>query len=176
MDDNILLSKSLSLSLSSNPPREARDSSDDESNQPISASPQSKITSSFMRTSHTEESASPYDISVDYWTIIGNNSDNQKEKKEATRTIKASLKSNIRMLTITRQATINADGKISSSLTMTYITREKKQKSKCLRRKIAFQCCCCCLKHFFIPLITVSFDVMFASYHGLLPFGMPEIG
>lgn len=126
VDDNILLSKSLSLSLSSHPPRESRDSSDDEpSPATLVLSPQSKIPNSLIKTSHTEESTSPFDISVDYWTII----DNQKEKKDGLRTIKSSLKSNIRMLTITRQAAINIDGKISSPLTMTYVTREKKQKS-----------------------------------------------
>jgi len=85
------------------------------------------MTNSLIKTSHTDEStsSSPFDISVDYWTII----DNQKEKKDGIRTIKSSLKSNIRILTITRQATINFDGKISSPLTMTYVTREKKQKS-----------------------------------------------
>jgi hypothetical protein len=88
------------------------------------------MTSTLIKNSHTDESTSPYDISVDYWTIIGNNNDNQKEKKDGIRTIKSSLKSNIRLLTITRQATINFDGKISSPLTMTYVTREKKQKSK----------------------------------------------
>ena len=69
---------------------------------------------------------SPVDVSVDYWTII----DNQKEKKDGIRTIKSSLKSNIRALTITRQPAIHSDGKISPSLTMTFVTREKKQKSK----------------------------------------------
>ncbi|CAF0993592.1 unnamed protein product [Adineta ricciae] len=127
VDDNILLSKSLSLSLSSHPQRDSKDSSDDEPTQAMSTSPQSKITSSLIRSAHPDESTSPYDISVDYWTIVGNN-DNQKEKREGMRTIKSSLKSNIRWLTITRQATINFDGKISSPLTMTYITREKKQK------------------------------------------------
>jgi hypothetical protein len=78
-----------------------------------------------MKSSHPDDSTSPFDVSVDYWTII----DNQKEKKDGLRTIKSSLKSNIRILTITRQATINFDGKISSPLTMTYVTREKKQKS-----------------------------------------------
>ncbi|CAF0812884.1 unnamed protein product [Adineta steineri] len=130
IDDNILLSKSLSLSLSANPYRDSKDSSDDEPTQLMSTSPQSKITNSLIKTSHIDESTSPYDITVDYWTIIGNNNDNQKEKKEGIRTIKSSLKSNIRLLTITRQAIINVDGKISSPLTMTYVTREKKQKSK----------------------------------------------
>jgi hypothetical protein len=69
-----------------------------------------------------ESSTSPGDVSVDYWTII----ENQKEK----RTIKSSLKSNVRVLTITRQTAMNIDGKISPSLTMTFVTREKKQKSK----------------------------------------------
>jgi hypothetical protein len=121
------LSKSLSLSLSSHPQRESRDSSDDEPSQvTLATSPPSKITNSLMRTSHNDDSTSPFDISVDYWTII----DNPKEKKDGLRTIKSSLKSNIRILTITRQATMNIDGKISSPLTMTYVTREKKQKSK----------------------------------------------
>jgi hypothetical protein len=125
IDDNILLSKSLSLSLSSHPQRESRDSSDDEPSQvTLATSPPSKITNSLMRTSHNDDSTSPFDISVDYWTII----DNPKEKKDGLRTIKSSLKSNIRILTITRQATMNIDGKISSPLTMTYVTREKKQK------------------------------------------------
>lgn len=78
-----------------------------------------------MKSSHPDDSIFPFDISVDYWTIV----DNSKEKKDGLRTIKSSLKSNIRMLTITRQARINLDGKISSPLTMTYVTREKKQKS-----------------------------------------------
>ncbi len=127
IDDNILLSKSLSLSLSSPSQRESKDSSDDEPSQTIlTSSPQSKFSNNLIKTSHTDElTSSPFDISVDYWTII----DNQKEKKDGLRTIKSSLKSNIRILTITRQATINFDGKISSSLTMTYVTREKKQKS-----------------------------------------------
>ncbi len=121
------MSKSLSLSLSSHPQRESRDSSDDEPSQvTLATSPPSKITNSLMRTSHNDDSTSPFDISVDYWTII----DNPKEKKDGLRTIKSSLKSNIRILTITRQATMNIDGKISSPLTMTYVTREKKQKSK----------------------------------------------
>ena len=90
------------------------------------------MTNTLMKSSHPDESSSPFDISVDYWTIVGNNNDHQKEKKEGIRTIKSSLKSNIRMLTITRQAQINFDGKISSPLTMTYVTREKKQKSKLL--------------------------------------------
>jgi hypothetical protein len=114
----------LSLSLSSHPQRESRDSSDDEPSQ--ASSPPTKITNSLIKTSHTDDSTSPFDISVDYWTII----DNSKEKKDGLRTIKSSLKSNIRILTITRQATMNIDGKISSPLTMTYVTREKKQKSK----------------------------------------------
>ena len=80
-----------------------------------------------MKSSHVDESTSPYDISVDYWFVNTTNNDNQKEKKDGIRTIKSSLKSNIRILTITRQA---IDGKISSPLTMTYVTREKKQKSK----------------------------------------------
>lgn len=58
--------------------------------------------------------------------------DNQKERKDGIRTIKSSLKSNIRVLTITRQTIMNSDGKISPSLTMTFITQEKKQKSKLL--------------------------------------------
>lgn len=61
---------------------------------------------------------------------MGNNNDSQKERKDGTRTIKSSLKSNVRILTVTRQATVNFDGKVSSPLTMTYVTREKKQKSK----------------------------------------------
>ena len=128
IDDNILLSKSLSLSLSSNPQRDSRDSSDEESSQAtLASSPPSKITNSLMKSSHNDDSTFAFDISVDYWTII----DNPKEKKDGLRTIKSSLKSNnIRILTITRQATMNIDGKISSPLTMTYVTREKKQKSK----------------------------------------------
>jgi hypothetical protein len=128
IDDNILLSKSLSLSLSSNPQRDSRDSSDEESSQAtLASSPPSKITNSLMKSSHADDSTFAFDISVDYWTII----DNPKEKKDGLRTIKSSLKSNnIRILTITRQATMNIDGKISSPLTMTYVTREKKQKSK----------------------------------------------
>lgn len=125
IDDKILLSKSLSLSLTSNPQRDSKDSSDDEpcqSNNP--SSPPSKLANSLIKTTHSDESSSPFDISVDYWTII----DNPKEKKDAFRTIKSSLKSNIRLLTITRQATINFDGKLASPLTMTYVTREKKQK------------------------------------------------
>jgi hypothetical protein len=51
------------------------------------------------------------------------------------RTIKSTLKSNIRVLTITRQPTMNSDGKISPSLTMTFVTREKKQKSKILKNR-----------------------------------------
>jgi hypothetical protein len=101
--------------------RELKDSSDDENSQSllISNSPQSKL----MKISQSDESStSPGDVSVDYWIII----DNQKEK----RTIKSSLKSNIRVLTITRQAAMNPEGKISPSLTMTFVTREKKQKSK----------------------------------------------
>ena len=108
--------------------RDLKDSSDDENTQIIlSNSPQSKIANSLIKHSHADElSASPVDVSVDYWTIIGN----QKEKKDGVRTIKSSLKSNIRVLTITRQLTMNSDGKISPSLTMTFVTREKKQKSK----------------------------------------------
>ena len=68
-------------------------------------------------------------MEVDYWTII----DSQKEKKDGLRTIKSSLKSNIRVLTITRQPTMNSEGKISPSLTMTFVTQEKKQKSKLIR-------------------------------------------
>ncbi|CAF2381474.1 unnamed protein product [Rotaria sp. Silwood2] len=105
IDDNILLSKSLSLSLSTNPQRDSKDSSDEETSTGIlTSSPQSKITNTLIKSSHTDESTSPFDISVDYWTIIGNN-DNQKEKKDGIRTIKSSLKSNVRILTITRQAT-----------------------------------------------------------------------
>jgi hypothetical protein len=98
----------------------------------LTSSPPSKMTNTLIKSSHPDESSSPFDISVDYWTIVGNNHDHQKEKKDGIRTIKSSLKSNIRMLTITRQAQINVDGKISSPLTMTYVTREKKQKSKIL--------------------------------------------
>ncbi|CAF2046493.1 unnamed protein product [Rotaria magnacalcarata] len=131
IDDNILLSKSLSLSLSTNPQRESKDSSDEDTPAAIlPSSPQLKITNAIIKSSHGDESISPFDISVDYWTIVGNNNDNQKDKKDGMRTIKSSLKSNIRILTITRQATTNLDGKVSSPLTMTYVTREKKQKSK----------------------------------------------
>lgn len=105
-------------------PRELKDSSDDENSQagllPTTFSPQSKYS-----TKLDESSTSPGDVSVDYWTII----DQQKEKKDGLRTIKSSLKSNIRVLTITRQAMMNTDGKISPSLTMTFVTGEKKQKS-----------------------------------------------
>jgi len=52
----------------------------------------------------------------------------KKKKKDGIRTIKSTLKSNIRVLAITRQPTMNCDGKISPSLTMTFVTREKKQK------------------------------------------------
>lgn len=138
VDDNILLSKSLSLSSSSHPLRESKDSSDDES------SPQSKAT-------NNPTSSSPFDISVDYWTIL----DNSKEKKDGTRTIKSSLKSNIRMLTITRQARINLDGKIFSPLTMTYVTREKKQKSKSN------------LNHVIMPQISMRFIIAFAFHDEL---------
>lgn len=132
IDDNILLSKSLSLSLSTNPQRESKDSSDEEtSTSLLASSPPLRITNSLIRTSHADELVSPFDVSVDYWTIVGNHNDNQKDKKDGTRTIKSSLKSNIRVLTITRQATSTFDGKTSSPLTMTYITKEKKQKSKC---------------------------------------------
>ncbi|CAF2375695.1 unnamed protein product [Rotaria sp. Silwood2] len=127
IDDNALLSASLSLSISTNQQsRELKDSSDDENSQTIlSSSPQSKIANQLIKNSHTDEpSTSPVDVSVDYWTII----DNQKEKKDGIRTIKSSLKSNIRVLTITRQLIMNSDDKISPSLTMTYVTREKKQK------------------------------------------------
>ncbi|CAF1015127.1 unnamed protein product [Rotaria sordida] len=128
IDDNALLSASLSLSISTNQQqsRELKDSSDDENSQTIlSSSPQSKIANQLIKNSHTDEpSTLPVDVSVDYWTII----DNQKEKKDGIRTIKSSLKSNIRVLTITRQLIMNSDGKISSSFTMTYVTHEKKQK------------------------------------------------
>lgn len=127
-DDNVLLSTSLFLSMSTNQQsRELKDSSDDETSQILSSSPQSKMTSRIIKSSHSDESSTvPVDVSVDYWTII----DNQKEKKDGIRTIKSSLKSNIRVLTITRQLAANSDEKISPSLTMTYVTREKKQKSK----------------------------------------------
>ena len=117
-----LLSASLSPNQQS---RELKDSSDDENNQ-TSNSPQSKIATSLIKNSHIDEFLSPVDVSVDYWTII----DNHKDKKDGLRTVKSSLKSNIRVLTITRQPTMNSEGKISPSLTMTFITREKKQKSK----------------------------------------------
>ncbi|CAF3542862.1 unnamed protein product [Rotaria socialis] len=134
IDDNILLSKSLSLSLSTNPQRESKDSSDEDTPAAmLPSSPQLKITNIITKSSHGDESISPFDISVDYWTIVSNNNDNQKDKKDGIRTIKSSLKSNIRILTITRQATTNLDGKVSSPLTMTYVTREKKQKSKRLK-------------------------------------------
>lgn len=118
---------SLSLSLTNNP-RELKDSSDDENSQavllPTIMSPQSKLST---KLGHIDESStSPGDVSVDYWTIM----DQQKEKKDGVRTIKSSLKSNIRVLTITRQAMMNVEGKISPSLTMTFVTGEKKQKSK----------------------------------------------
>lgn len=131
IDDNILLSKSLTSYLSPNQQRESKDSSDDEPSQAlISSSPQTKTTMFPMKSAHPDESLSQLDVSVDYWTIVGPSNDPQKEKKEGGRTIKSSLKSNIRILTITRQPTMNFDGKISSPLTMTYVTREKKQKSK----------------------------------------------
>jgi len=126
IDDNILLSKSLTSSIPTNSHRESKDSSDDEPSQFLmSSSPQTKTT---MKTSHADDSFSPLDVSVDYWTIVGPSSDPQKDKKDAVRTIKSSLKSNIQILTITRQTATNFDGKFSSPLTMTYITREKKQK------------------------------------------------
>ncbi|CAF1224493.1 unnamed protein product [Rotaria sordida] len=124
IDDNALLSASLSLSILTNQQsRELKDSSDDENSQTIlSSSPQSKIANQLIKNSHTDEpSRLPVDVSVDYWTII----DNQKEKKDGIRTIKSSLKSNIRVLTITRQLTMNSDGKISSSFTVTYVTLMK---------------------------------------------------
>lgn len=128
MDDNILLSKSLTSSIPTSFHRESKDSSDDEPSQMLmSSSPQTKTT---MKTTHADDSFSPLDVSVDYWTIVGPSSDPQKDKKDAVRTIKSSLKSNIQILTITRQSATNFDGKFSSPLTMTYITREKKQKSK----------------------------------------------
>ena len=106
-------------------PRELKDSSDDENSLlPTTFSPQSKWSN---KITHSDESSnSAGEVSVDYWTII----DQQKEKKDGLRTIKSSLKSNIRVLTITRQAMMNSDGKISPSLTMTFVTGEKKQKSK----------------------------------------------
>ena len=127
---------SLSLSLTNNP-RERKDSSDDENSQavllPAMISPQSKFSNKIL---HVDESSTlPGDVSVDYWTII----DHQKEKKDGVRTIKSSLKSNIRVLTITRQATMNSDGKISPSLTMTFVTGEKKQKSKGNYQRREFQ-------------------------------------
>lgn len=97
----------------------------------LSTSPQSKINNhnKILKNSNADESSTlPLDVAVDYWTII----DNQKEKREGIRTIKSSLKSNIRVLTITRQLTINSDGSTPPPLTMTYVTREKKQKSKIL--------------------------------------------
>lgn len=110
-------------------PRELKDSSDDENSQTVLLSPQSKYSN---KTAHLDESsATAGEVSVDYWTII----DQQKEKKDGLRTIKSSLKSNIRVLTITRQAMMNSDGKISPSLTMTFVTGEKKQKSKKINEK-----------------------------------------
>ncbi|CAF4360729.1 unnamed protein product, partial [Rotaria magnacalcarata] len=88
-------------------PRELKDSSDDENSQAIlSSSPSSKTTNKSMKSSYAadEPSSSPVDVSVDYWTII----DGQKEKRDGIRTIKSSLKSNIRVLTITRQLTMNS--------------------------------------------------------------------
>lgn len=128
----MLLTKSLTLSLSTNHQRDYKDSSDEETGHTAATnSPQSKLTSSFIRASHNDDSSSQLDVSVDYWTILGQtNNDSQKEKKEGFRTIKSSLKSNVRLLTITRHPTISFDGKISSPLTMTYVNREKKQKSK----------------------------------------------
>ncbi|CAF0721890.1 unnamed protein product [Rotaria sordida] len=71
IDDNILLSKSLSLSLSTNPPRDSKDSSDEETSATaLASSPPPKITNTLIKSSHIEESISPFDISVDYWTII----------------------------------------------------------------------------------------------------------
>lgn len=131
IDDNALLSASLSSSIPiTSSTRETKDSSDDENSQSflLSNSPQSKITNNLLnKSSHPDESlTSAGDVTVDYWTII----DAQKEKKDGIRTIKSSLKSNIRMLTITRQRTTNTEGKISPSLKMTYVTKEKKLKSK----------------------------------------------
>jgi hypothetical protein len=131
IDDNILLTKSLTISLSFNQQRESKDSSDDESGQPmLASSPQSKFSNSLMRSSHPDDSVTPLDVAVDYWTIVGPNTEHQKDKKDVARTIKSSLKSNIRILTVTRKPTVHPDGKGSSPLTMTYVTREKKQKSK----------------------------------------------
>ena len=128
----MLLTKSLTLSLSANQQRDSKDSSDEEGGAQglLASSPQTKITTSFLRTTNTDDFPLPLDVSVDYWTIVGHPNDQQKDKKEGFRTIKSSLKSNIRILTITRQPTLSFDGKISSPLTMTYVTREKKQKSK----------------------------------------------
>ena len=97
----------------------------------MSSSPQTKPPGMItIKSTHVDDSLSPLDVSVDYWTIVGPSTDPQKDKKDAIRTIKSSLKSNIQIITITRQSAINFDGKISSTLTMTYVTREKKQKSK----------------------------------------------
>ena len=114
--------------VTNHPTRELKDSSDDENNQLLSpTSPQSKLMSNMIKTSTMDDSSLlPFDLSIDYWTII----DNQKDKKDGVRTIKSSLKANIHVLTITRQSDTTVDGKISPSLTMTYITREKRQKSK----------------------------------------------
>ncbi|CAF3503250.1 unnamed protein product [Rotaria socialis] len=136
IDDNALLSASLSLSITTpQTSRELKDSSDDENSQAIlSSSPPSKTTNKSIKSSYAadEPSPSPVDVSVDYWTII----DSQKEKRDGIRTIKSSLKSNIRVLTITRQLTMNSDGNMSPSLTMTYVTREKKQKMMKFGKKL----------------------------------------
>ncbi|CAF1542700.1 unnamed protein product [Rotaria magnacalcarata] len=136
IDDNTLLSASLSLPIiTPQTPRELKDSSDDENSQAIlSSSPSSKTTNKSMKSSYAadEPSSSPVDVSVDYWTII----DGQKEKRDGIRTIKSSLKSNIRVLTITRQLTMNSDGNMSPSLTMTYVTSEKKQKMMKFGKKL----------------------------------------
>ncbi|UJR10473.1 hypothetical protein I4U23_014677 [Adineta vaga] len=125
IDDNTLPSTSLSLATNLLS-RELKDSSDDENNQILlPKSPQAKLTNNLIKTFGTDDfSTSPFDLSIDYWTSV----DNQKDKKDGMRTIKSSLKSNMRVLTITRQSEMTIDGKISPSLTMTYITREKRQK------------------------------------------------
>ncbi|CAF1538563.1 unnamed protein product [Adineta ricciae] len=127
VEDNAQVSASLSTPIVTNhPERELKDASDDENNQLLSpTSPQSKLMSNLIKTSATDDSSAlPFDLSIDYWTII----DNQKDKKDGVRTIKSSLKANIHVLTITRQSETTNDGKISPALTMTYITREKRQK------------------------------------------------
>ncbi|CAF0850023.1 unnamed protein product [Didymodactylos carnosus] len=75
---------------------------------------------------------SQINVQVDYWTSIGmtqqgGGGGDISSKKEG-RTIKSSLKSNIRVLTVTRKPVMQNEGKMAGLLTMTFITREKKQK------------------------------------------------